>query len=301
MEIKSKLKVLADKILSKVETNKIISKIIARKKVAILIGIGIITAIGIVAYTFLQGVEDAEYIIQYDINKEGKKIAECTKCHTRGQSVNAEDTLGKDVCYNCHKKGVEFLVPISSEIHKFHDGNSSVLPEADYLSRHKEDIGSCDSCHVYTRERPTECKRCHGVGSHVRTDKMCVSCHNLTSNLYRHKFIELQTHDIFSNRSCDMCHSKDKISLQLANGIPVPFTAASRLCKQCHFGIYDAWSNKGHIDTVECTICHNPHSPKLNMSDLNITKITSEKEESKTPRVVRTPKKQKNRSDYYEN
>lgn len=287
----------------RVITEKVVPKIMARKKIAILVSIGMLAIIGAVTYIFLSGdKEDTEYIIQYDINKETKKVAECMKCHTRGQSVIANDTIDRNVCYNCHKSGIEFMIPISSEAHKFHDGNSSILPSVDYLSRHKENPGNCDNCHVYNQERPTECKRCHELGSHVRTDKMCVSCHNLTSNLYRHRFIEIQTHDVFGNRSCDMCHSKDKIGLQLANGIPVPFTVASRLCRQCHFGVYESWSNKNHIDIVECTICHNPHSPKLNMSDLNITKISKEKSESTVASAIqRKQEKKKNRYNYYEN
>lgn len=230
--------------------------------------------------------DEYEYITK--INKEKEKMmTECIKCHTAGQStVLAKDTIGNGICYNCHKEGVEFLIPVSLKVHTYHEGNRSLIPtfQPDYLSRHKQNVGSCDGCHIYYEGSPPDCTRCHVTGVHMETnkDKVCISCHNSTNNLFKHPSIreKLTTHNVFSEDSCGMCHSSDKIGLQLANGGRVSITTASKLCKQCHYQTYKEWSNGKHLLNIECTICHNPHSPKLKMSDLNITKERISKDEA---------------------
>jgi hypothetical protein len=217
-----------------------------------------------------------------------RQILECTKCHDSGQpSVIAKDTINRSSsCYNCHREDIDFLVSnITEQVHIYHEGNTSVLPgypkRIDYSVRHKEILGGCETCHVYVRNRPPECIRCHS-GNHIDQKKgmNCLDCHINIERLFRHNAIRLEIHNIFGNESCRMCHSSDKITLELANGNKIPIIQASNLCKQCHSGIYKEWANGNHISSVECIICHNPHSPKnINQTILEIAKeITSEKE-----------------------
>ncbi len=215
------------------------------------------------------------------------QILDCTKCHVTGQSTFiAKDTINRSSsCYNCHREDIDFLVDTNSkQVHKYHEGNMSVLPgypkELDYTTRHKDILGDCSNCHVYQSGKPPECVRCHS-GNHIEEKKglICLNCHTDIENLFRHGMIRLQNHNIFGNNSCRMCHSSDKIALELANGIRIPITQSSNLCKQCHEGIYKDWKNGNHISSVECVICHNPHSPKnINQTILDIAKdITTEK------------------------
>lgn len=241
-----------------------------------------------------------------------KQTLDCNRCHTAKQSpFVAGDTINRSSsCYKCHREDIDFLVPVSSQVHIYHEGNMSILPGylagtdgtdyIDYSARHKDVLGSCDTCHIYAKDKPPACIRCHS-GNHVEdkigtgkigTDKVedskssiCGDCHGSINDLFRHDTIRLETHNIFGNQSCRMCHSPDKISLELANGNRASVTKSSNLCKQCHFRIYKEWTNGDHISGVECTICHNPHSPKnMNQTIIDIAKeIVAEKKVDKTP------------------
>ncbi|VVB92523.1 Cytochrome c3 [uncultured archaeon] len=222
----------------------------------------------------------------------GRQPLDCTKCHTAGQSpVNANDTINiSSSCYKCHREDIKFLVNISKEIHIYHEGNIKALPSigmSEYTARHKETYdNNCNSCHAWRSDRTPECTRCH-EGGHIESKKGtdCGLCHGSLDNLFRHETIRLEIHNIFENKSCRMCHSQDKISLELANGQKVPITQASNLCKQCHSGTYKDWLNGNHISGVECVICHDPHSPRnINQTILGIAgKITAEKKVGPTP------------------
>lgn len=219
---------------------------------------------------------------------------DCTKCHTIGQSpVTADDTINiSSSCYKCHREDIKFLVTVSKDIHIYHEGNIKNLPSisiSEYMSRHRETYdNNCNSCHAWRSDRPPECTRCH-EGEHIESKKGtdCRLCHGSLDNLFRHETIRLETHDIFQNKSCRMCHSPDKIALEMANGQKVPITQASILCKQCHSGTYKDWLNGNHISGVECVICHDPHSPgNINQTILEIAgKITAKKnaEPTSTP------------------
>lgn len=198
---------------------------------------------------------------------DGNNTRDCPECHTKGQlPVVAADTINLSACYKCHREGVEFSIPISVQVHGYHEGNRSMpYPPLDYIARHPESAGSaCSACHINPGDKPKDCKNCHVSGMHIENnrDKECQSCHGMTSDLFRHPAINLITHEIFANRSCDMCHSKDRLSLQLINGAGVSVSKASDLCRQCHFGTYRAWAANSHHSKDECTTCHNPHSPK---------------------------------------
>src|SRR3989304_1297522 len=227
---------------------------IKNKKIIIFASVGIVILVGTLLYVFGDYIfgsgdskdKNAEYIIQYDKNKEDKKIAECTKCHTIGGSpVEAKYTIDRNACYMCHDKNFEFLIPISPDVHQFHEGNMFSLPSGtNYADRHKKDAGTCTNCH---RDKPIKCQLCHKIGPHFRTNKECTPCHNFTNNLFKHSLVKFETHDVFGNRSCNMCHSPDKVHLQLANGVPLPMTEPSLLCRQCHYATYEDWSSKKHI------------------------------------------------------
>jgi len=222
----------------------------------------------------------------------GRQPLDCTKCHTAGQSpVIANNTINiSSSCYKCHREDIKFLVTVSKDIHIYHEGNIKSLPSigmSEYTARHKETYdNNCNSCHVWRSDRVPECTRCH-EGEHIESKKGtdCGFCHGSLDNLFRHGTIRLDIHNIFENNSCRMCHSPDKITLELANGQKVPITQASNLCKQCHSATYKDWLNGNHISAVECVICHNPHSPKnINQTILEIAgKITAEKKVEPTP------------------
>lgn len=220
------------------------------------------------------------------------QILDCTKCHVTGQSpFIAKGTIKSSYCYNCHREDIDFLVDTNSkQVHKYHEGNTSILPgypsEVDYSTRHKEILGDCSDCHVYQSGKPPECVRCHS-GNHIeeKIGLICLNCHGNIGDLFKHDTVRLQTHNIFGNNSCRMCHSSDKIALELANGIRISITQSSNLCKQCHEGIYRDWKNGNHISSIDCVICHNPHSPKnINQTILGIAKeIVMEKNVDKPP------------------
>lgn len=238
------------------------------KKIVIVV-IVTISLILMVSYFILKdsipsfGQEDLDRII------ENKRTGECVVCHTAGQkTVIAKDTIDmSSSCYECHREDIDFLVPVSKEVHIYHKGDPSILPgypsDVDYSLRHKEILGSCENCHIYESNKSPSCIRCHS-GDHVDSKKGvdCLSCHGSLDDLFTHKTINIETHNIFGDRSCDMCHSSDKISLELVNGNRIPITQSSRLCKQCHSRIYEEWEKGDHIYNIECSICHDPHSPK---------------------------------------
>lgn len=249
-----------------------------KKKMAIVIVLTVLILISLGYFIFRDthrfGVEDLNRII------ENKKIAECMVCHAAGQQkVIAKDTIDmSSSCYKCHRENLDFFVPVSKQVHVYHEGNVSILPgypkDVDYSLRHKEILGDCSTCHVYSSDKPPTCIKCHS-GNHVNSKKGvdCLSCHGKLDSLFRHGTIKLETHNIFGNESCDMCHSSDKISLELANGNRVPITQSGNLCKQCHSGIYKIWVSGGHIANAECVVCHDPHSPKhVNQTIIDITK-----------------------------
>ena len=206
------------------------------------------------------------------------KVVECTACHTTGQSdVIAKNTINNAACYKCHRSDIEFSIPISKEVHIYHEGDISILPDLDYMKRHKstrfiesedrwvrENTSDCSACHVaFAGDDPMDCTKCHVAGNHVNNHDnfYCESCHGFTNDLFKHSPIDLVTHDVFGEDSCLMCHSPDLIQLELANGNLVPITKPSGLCKQCHLEVYNGWSEGNHHSNEECTTCHNPHSP----------------------------------------
>lgn len=246
------------------------------KLIFIIVIIGILLSIS-GYYIFFN--EKDEYIIK--VHKEKKDILICANCHVEEQSsVAAKDTISTNACYKCHKEGIE--IPISVSVHIYHQGDLSIIntSQSDYIKRHKESPGECDNCHVYTRTNPPDCRRCHVMGDHMDNNRNsdCLSCHESINDLFKHPAIKLQTHNVFGDRSCTMCHSPNKMNLEMANELPVFIDVPSKLCRQCHYQIYKEWSNKNHYSIIECVDCHNPHSPKVNMSDLNITteKLTKE-------------------------
>jgi hypothetical protein len=198
-----------------------------------------------------------------------KKTLDCMTCHIRRTiPFNASDTINLNTCNDCHKPGVKFLVPISSGVHQYHQGNTSNLPPANYIERHSDIIISCDSCHVFAANQVTDCKVCHKGNSHVQRDVVCSNCHGYLSELFKHNTIKLVTHDKFGAASCTtMCHSDDKVSLKLFNDIPVQITEAPTLCHQCHFEAYNDWNTGTHHSAnpvnQTCVDCHNPHDPKV--------------------------------------
>ncbi len=198
-----------------------------------------------------------------------KKSLDCMTCHTKQVTFRAKDTINQNTCNNCHKEDVEFLVPVGAGVHNFHKGNISLLPSANYIERHKEDIAvSCDACHIFVSTEIPDCRQCHKGNDHVsRTDKACSSCHGYLNELFKHNSINLVTHDKFGQKSCSaMCHSDDRVSLRLINNVPISIADSSRLCKQCHYGVYNDWAKKSHFSVQTCTDCHNPHDPESNLS-----------------------------------
>ncbi len=207
-----------------------------------------------------------------------QKTLDCTTCHTGQATFKARDTINRVTCNNCHKEDTELLIPAGSEVHKFHEGNLSMLPQADYIERHKIDTGvSCDSCHVFAPSKTPECGRCHKGNDHVsRKEGICSSCHGYLNEPFKHDRIELVTHDKFGEKSCSgMCHSDDRVSLRLINNVPVPIADSSRLCRQCHYGVYNSWKEKNHFSVQTCVDCHDPHDPTSNLG--NISKILGDK------------------------
>lgn len=301
MKFKLKFKLINDlkRIYNKPISNLKISNLkLNRKTIIIIIILSIFLVFSI--STFVLGGNKDQKIrevrkarqAELDVVLSNNQILDCTKCHVTGQSpFIAKDTINRSSsCYNCHREDIDFLADTNSkQVHKYHEGNTSILPGypsgVDYSTRHKEILGDCSDCHVYQSGKPPECTRCHS-GNHIEEKKgLCLNCHVNIDNLFRHDIIKLQTHNIFGNNSCRMCHSSDKIALELANGIRISITQSSNLCKQCHEGIYRDWKNGNHISSIECVICHNPHSPKnINQTILGIAKdITTEKNVEKPP------------------
>lgn len=216
-----------------------------------------------------------------------KQPIDCSRCHTTGQpAFTAGDTIDMQSCYRCHRADIGFLVPISKEVHGYHKGNTSILPgypyDIDYSARHKDILQDCNTCHIYKSGTSPACAACHS-GRHIENKKsiLCENCHGSLDRLFGHESITLETHDVFGNRSCKMCHSPDKTALELANGKKVPIDRASNLCKQCHFRVFGEWKNGDHVSVIECAMCHNPHSPKnINQTILKIAKTLAEVEET---------------------
>lgn len=271
--------------------------IMNRTKLALVIVLTILISVNLWYFIFrdrdTQGIDSTE-----DLNKilENKKIAECPSCHDTDERIGtviAKDTIDiSSSCYKCHRDDIDFLVPVSKQVHIYHEGNATVLPGylrgVDYSLRHKDTLGECSTCHVYDSSKPPTCTRCHS-GNHVDSKKSkgmdCLGCHGRLDDLFRHGSINLETHNIFGNDSCNMCHSSDKIVLELANGNRISITQSSNLCKQCHSGAYKKWIKGDHLANIECVICHNPHSPKhVNQTIIDITKdINAEKKETLPP------------------
>lgn len=283
-----------------------LNNISKRRKIIIIIVLSIFLIFSISSFIFGENEDQKAKEIRkirqdkLDAIIGNKQTIDCIRCHTTGQpSFVAKDTINKlSSCYNCHREDIDFLAETSSKIvHIYHEGNLSVLPgypnEVDYSTRHKDILGSCTTCHVYQIGKTPPCIVCHS-GKHIEEKKsmVCADCHGQLSDLFRHKTVELQTHNIFGNNSCRMCHSSDKIALELANGNRVTMVQSSALCKQCHYGIYKQWANGDHISVVGCVICHNPHSPKnINQTILNIAKeITAEKKVETTPSKANSEK-----------
>lgn len=274
--------------------NNVDSIIHNKTKMALVIVLTLLVLINLTYFVFRDthqfGIEDLNRIL------ENKKVAECLICHVAGQQkVIAKNTVDiSSSCYKCHREDLDFLVPLSKQVHIYHEGNTSILPgyprDVDYSLRHKEILGDCSNCHVYEESKPPACTRCHS-GDHINSKKGidCLSCHGKLDNLFRHGTISLETHNIFGNESCNMCHSSDKIALELANGNRVPITQSSKLCKQCHSGTYNKWTSGNHLANAECVVCHNPHSPKhVNQTIIDIAKdINAEKKANEvTPKAT---------------
>ncbi|WDE96241.1 hypothetical protein PQO03_11035 [Lentisphaera profundi] len=73
---------------------------------------------------------------------------------------------------------------------------------------------------------------------------------------------------------CRTCHNaKNMDSLRLNNGDEVSFNHAYKLCSQCHFEQERDWAGGAHGKrlhswygkrvVMNCTECHNPHSPSF--------------------------------------
>lgn len=237
---------------------------------------------------------DTHEFTQKDLDRilENKKMLECATCHTPGQNtVVARDTIDmSSSCYQCHREDIDFFVPVTKDVHIYHKGDPSILPgypsEIDYSTRHKDILGSCDTCHVYASDQPPMCVKCHS-GEHIEQKKgfVCGNCHGSVDSLFRHSVMRFETHNIFGNESCNMCHSSDKIMLELANGNKVSIAQSSDLCKQCHSGTYKEWTNGNHLSSVGCVVCHNPHYPKyVNQTIIDIAKdISIGKKAEETP------------------
>jgi len=249
-----------------------------------------------VIFAFLLIFVSLDKEVQEPINTEIKDAVQCAKCHKRDQPiVIASDTIDISSCYKCHNIDFGFTIPISEQVHAFHQGNISIysrenlsiLSPSDYYSRHKGDDENCENCHIWTIDKLPDCKRCHSK-QHIdnNKDNDCLSCHGSLNNIFNHGIIKLETHDIFKDRQCDMCHSKERTRFQLANGKTLDSSKSSLLCKQCHFETYNKWVGGKHLSTVNCVICHNPHSPtSVNMTKVNIIIAASsndvEKEDDK--------------------
>jgi len=106
----------------------------------------------------------------------------------------------------------------------------------------------------------------------------CNSCHRLfrsgadtSKNLIQHKEVVLN-HGL--NNRCYNCHDrKDREKLVLMRGVLSGFSDATLLCAKCHGPVYRDWQNGTHGKTLNtwqdtdqrrrlnCTECHDPHSP----------------------------------------
>ncbi len=101
-----------------------------------------------------------------------------------------------------------------------------------------------------------------------RSIEDCLSCHQKT----------LKPHDKLGsgNKACGVCHdTTDMKMLRLADRTQVSLSQSPQLCGQCHQGRYQAWKDGTHgipgsVATVKCTDCHDPHQPRIVLS--NITK-----------------------------
>ena len=128
----------------------------------------------------------------------------------------------------------------------------------------------------------------HRGGFHAtaRTDKIgqfpCASCHDkkqlerVASEIdYRSGHMDIQlNHGDESILKCQLCHNyADLGSLALLNKKPLDFNHSYQLCMQCHFQQGKDWAGgahgkrlagwKGKRVIMNCTDCHNPHSPSF--------------------------------------
>jgi hypothetical protein len=106
----------------------------------------------------------------------------------------------------------------------------------------------------------------------------CNSCHRLfrsrpdaAPRLVQHQEIILN-HGM--NNRCYNCHDrKDREKLVLMRGVLGTYSQATQLCAKCHGPAYRDWQNGTHGKTLgtwqegenrrrlNCTECHDPHSP----------------------------------------
>jgi hypothetical protein len=106
----------------------------------------------------------------------------------------------------------------------------------------------------------------------------CNSCHRLfrsrpeiAATLVQHKEVVLN-HGL--NNRCYNCHDrKDREKLVLMRGVLGGYTDATLLCAKCHGPAYRDWQKGTHGKTLgtwqdtdarrrlNCTECHDPHSP----------------------------------------
>ncbi|MHC4975789.1 MAG: hypothetical protein ACYTF7_04180 [Planctomycetota bacterium] len=111
-------------------------------------------------------------------------------------------------------------------------------------------------------------------------DQRCNSCHQLfqsnwdgSRELYQHQHITL-SHGI--NDQCVNCHdSEDRDRLVLRDGSTIGFAQSNTLCSQCHGPVTNDWERGIHgkmlgswdptspeSRRLNCTECHDPHSPR---------------------------------------
>ncbi|MDP3879726.1 MAG: hypothetical protein Q8Q07_05405 [Dehalococcoidales bacterium] len=107
----------------------------------------------------------------------------------------------------------------------------------------------------------------------------CLSCHTRV----------LKSHDILGqgNQACRVCHDSATMGeLSLLDGTNILLTESSKLCGQCHQQRYGAWEEGTHGVTpqraeaalsggakLRCIDCHDPHQPRLELSDINTTPL----------------------------
>jgi len=125
------------------------------------------------------------------------------------------------------------------------------------------------SFHVLNRtEKITQyaCSSCHG-------DELPPRAEGENRHAFMHSDIPLN-HAASHVMDCRQCHNeKDMDTLRLNDGSSVSFNHSYKLCTQCHFQQGKDWAGGAHGKRMHawrgkrvimnCTECHDPHSPKF--------------------------------------